>query len=241
MPVSVLATATKAHWDVQECEQQRVAADKNAWQRASFRYKFAVHALLSGDRKAVDTLLRVRLCVCAGAQPVLKKLHCFTLLWCTGCQQEGSSMLAFIEDFMWFMTALVRHSPVSQNPRSTPGALPVPVAAVCSSKQPACLSRSCVRAAGRLVERSKLAGVQSYLAQFPPSHYSQGGKEPLMYATVLLLSLQFRESVTFLAEDPTALSYRIDAPHFAIAFMHHKVRAPATSQPGRSPEATLQT
>ena len=60
---------------VQECERQRVAADKNAWQRAGFRYKFAVHALLSGDRKAVDTLLRVRLCVFVGAQPVLNQLH----------------------------------------------------------------------------------------------------------------------------------------------------------------------
>ena len=52
-----------------------MAADKTAWQRASFRYKFAVHALLSGDRKAVDTLLRVRLCVFAGAQQLLKELQ----------------------------------------------------------------------------------------------------------------------------------------------------------------------
>ena len=85
--------------------------------------------------------------------------------------------------------------------------------------------RSCIRAAARLVERFKLADLQSYLTQFPPSHYSQGGKEPLLYATVLLLSLQFRGVVTFLAKDPSARSYRIDAPHFAIAFMHHKVHA----------------
>ena len=135
-------------------------------------------------------------------------------------------MFATIEDFMWFMTALVRHSPASQNPRSTPGGFLVPVAAVCSSQRPTCVSEGlCTRAAGRLVERFRLADLQSYLAQFPPSHYSQGGKEPLLYATVLLLSLQFRGVVAFLAKDPTARSYRLDAPHFAIAFMHHKVRA----------------
>ena len=239
MPVSVLATATNAHRDVQECEQQRVAADENAWQRASFRYKFAVHALLSGDHKAVDTLLRVRLCVCAGARLVLKKLHCFTLLWCTGCQQQGSSVLATIEGLMWFMTALVRQPPASQTPRSTPGALLVLVTAVCSRKRPTCVRRSCIRAAGRLVERFKLADLQSYLTQFPPSH-SQDGKEPLLYAALLLLGLQFQGLVSFLAEDPTACSYRVDAPLFAIAFVHHQVCTPATSQLGRPLKATLQ-
>lgn len=45
----------------QECERQRLGADRHAWQRAGFRYRFAAHALLAGDRKAVDVLVRVRL------------------------------------------------------------------------------------------------------------------------------------------------------------------------------------
>ena len=42
----------------QECERQKAAADRQAWQRPGFRYKFAVHALLSGDRRAAEILLR---------------------------------------------------------------------------------------------------------------------------------------------------------------------------------------
>lgn len=30
-----------------------------------------------------------------------------------------------------------------------------------------------------------------YLNKYPPEHYSKAGREPLLYATVLLLSLQF--------------------------------------------------
>lgn len=37
-----------------------------------------------------------------------------------------------------------------------------------------------------------LADLQSYLGQYPAAHYSHGGREPLLYAVVLLLSLQFR-------------------------------------------------
>ncbi len=43
----------------QECERQKASADRSAWQRASFRYKFAVHALRAGERRIADVLLRV--------------------------------------------------------------------------------------------------------------------------------------------------------------------------------------
>ena len=76
---------------------------------------------------------------------------------------------------------------------------------------------------GRAVDAYKLSDLQSYLNQFPASHYSQSGKEPLLFATVLLLSLQFRALVTFLAKDSSTRDYRTDAPHFAIALFHHKV------------------
>ncbi len=37
-----------------------------------------------------------------------------------------------------------------------------------------------------------LSDLQNYLQQYPASHYSHNGKEPLLYVVVLLLSLQFR-------------------------------------------------
>ena len=51
---------------------------------------------------------------------------------------------------------------------------------------------------------------------FPPQ-----GKEPLLYVTVLLLSLQFHEALRFLWKDETTKMYRVDAVHLAIA-MHQE-------------------
>lgn len=76
---------------------------------------------------------------------------------------------------------------------------------------------------GRSGDAYKLSDLQHYIVQFPSSHYSQAGKEPLLYATVLLLSLQFKAAVAFLAKDASASGYRLDAPHFAIALLHHQV------------------
>jgi hypothetical protein len=47
-----------------------------------------------------------------------------------------------------------------------------------------------------------------------------------MYATVLLLSLQFKALVGFLAKDSSSRAYRVDAPHIAIALLHHQVDLP---------------
>jgi nuclear pore complex protein Nup93 len=69
-----------------------------------------------------------------------------------------------------------------------------------------------------------LGDLQAYLQQFPAAHYSHNGREPLLYATVLLLSLQFRAAVAFLAQDASAKDYRTDAVHLAIALVHHQVR-----------------
>lgn len=46
--------------------------------------------------------------------------------------------------------------------------------------------------AGLAMDAFTLSDLQSYLAQYPAAHYSHGGREPLLYAVVLLLSLQFR-------------------------------------------------
>ena len=79
--------------------------------------------------------------------------------------------------------------------------------------------------AGLVGDAYGLNDVQRYITQFPPSHYSQGGKEPLLYATVLLLSLQFRAALTFLAKDASTQIYRVDAAHLAIALYHDQARA----------------
>ena len=76
---------------------------------------------------------------------------------------------------------------------------------------------------GRSGDAYRLSDLQQYIVHFPSSHYSQNGKEPLLYATVLVLSLQFKAAISFLAKDATTSSYRVDAPHFAIALHHHQV------------------
>lgn len=62
-----------------------------------------------------------------------------------------------------------------------------------------------------------LASLQAHVARFPPAHYSAGGRDPLLYAAVCLLSAQPRAAVAFLARHPGARSARGDAPHVAAA------------------------
>lgn len=55
------------------------------------------------------------------------------------------------------------------------------------------------------------------LARWPPAYYTKNGAEPLLYVTVLLLSLQFSAAVKFLWQDASSRPYRLDAVHLAIA------------------------
>lgn len=48
------------------------------------------------------------------------------------------------------------------------------------------------------IVRYTLLDLQTYLNSFKREHYSKGGKEPLLFVQVLLLSLQFRSAVNFL-------------------------------------------
>ena len=70
----------------------------------------------------------------------------------------------------------------------------------------------------------RLADLQAYVVRWPAEHYSGQGREPLLYAMVLLLTLQPRTAVAFLARHPSAGSFRVDAVHLAIALVHHQVR-----------------
>lgn len=51
-----------------------------------------------------------------------------------------------------------------------------------------------------------------WLADIPDA-----GREPLLYAMVLLLSLQLRGCVAFLARDASTRAFRVDAVHLALA------------------------
>ncbi|KAK9828502.1 hypothetical protein WJX72_000423 [[Myrmecia] bisecta] len=112
--------------------------------------------------------------------------------------RETSTLFSTIEDFMWFKVALVR-PPRPDRPTGN---------TMFSDGMPG--------------EVYTLTDLQTYLTQYPDTHYSHGGREPLLYVMVLLYSLQFRGAVTFLAKHASAKTYRVDAVHLAIALQHHQ-------------------
>ena len=69
----------------------------------------------------------------------------------------------------------------------------------------------------------RLSDLQAYLTRWPAEHYSSQGREPLLYAVVLLLTLQPRTAVAFLARHASCASFRVDSVHLAMALVHHKV------------------
>lgn len=82
--------------------------------------------------------------------------------------------------------------------------------------------------------------MQRYLNEFQPRHYSKEGKQPLLYAMVLLLSLQFHAAVDFLVHDPTSQhAYGADAVHLAIAMHLDGVLGACPPLEGVAPEGAL--
>ncbi|GMH40383.1 hypothetical protein BSKO_08287 [Bryopsis sp. KO-2023] len=65
--------------------------------------------------------------------------------------------------------------------------------------------------------------LQKRIREFSGSFYSREGKAPMMYALVLLASLQFKAAIQFLAQDSMAESYRSEAVHMALVLYHHKM------------------
>lgn len=122
--------------------------------------------------------------------------------------REFPSFFPTIEDFMWIKLGLVRLG------GGGGGATP--------SRPPA--------AAG--LESFTLTDLQNYLSQYSPSHFSHGGREPLLYAVVLLLSLQPAAAVAFLARDPSAKDYRLDAVHLGACLWHAHVLPNTTPADG---------
>lgn len=84
----------------------------------------------------------------------------------------------------------------------------------------------CAGASARAGEAYQLSDLQDHISRYPPEHYG-GGRDPLPYAFVLLLTVQPKALTAFLAKHPSASAYRTDAVHLAIALLHHKVGCPA--------------
>lgn len=65
-----------------------------------------------------------------------------------------------------------------------------------------------------------LADLQAYLNKFTRGHYTKEGREPLLYVSVLLLSLQLHAAVAHLCRDLDDPALLMDGLHLGLA-LHH--------------------
>lgn len=104
-----------------------------------------------------------------------------------------------IEDFLWFKLVLVREGQLTTLTSST-----------YTHEEP-----------------HRLAELQQQLAQYPANYYTRDGKEPLLYAILLLLTLQFEACIQYLATyTPSNLHgdnfpFAIEAVHLCIVFNYY--------------------
>ncbi|GFR48471.1 hypothetical protein Agub_g10162, partial [Astrephomene gubernaculifera] len=103
-------------------------------------------------------------------------------------------ILSTIEDFMWAKLVLVGAGSGGAGGAAAAGGPP---------------------AAG--VPPYTLADLQADINRWPPQYYSKQNREPLLYVTVLVLSLQLGAAVRFLWKDETTKPYRLDAVHLGLA------------------------
>ena len=122
-------------------------------------------------------------------------------------QSAFPELFTTIEDFLWFRLATVRAAAAAP----TGGAPPLsPLLRGPASGES---SPGGTGAGGYY----SLAELQSYLSRFPASHYAKGGREPLLAATVLVLSLRLGGACSFLAGDALAEGHAVDGAHLACA------------------------
>jgi len=113
-------------------------------------------------------------------------------------------VLSTIEDFMWAKLALVDVSAGQGSSASQMGG-----------------SQFSIYGGVGGIAPYTIADLHADLNRWPAAYYSKQGKEPLLFVTVLLLSLQFGAALRFLWKDETTKLYRVDAVHLAVA-MHQE-------------------
>lgn len=126
-----------------------------------------------------------------------------------GAALQGAGLpaiLSTIEDFMWAKLALV-------------GAAQ-PAAAQGGGLSPSFAASPGLPGAPGAAGGYSLADLQADINRWPPQYYSKQSREPLLYVTVLLLSLQLGAALRFLWRDETTRPYRLDAVHMALALQH---------------------
>lgn len=128
---------------------------------------------------------------------------------CADClSRDYPGFFPTIEDYMWFRLTLVRVDAMTS------------AAAAATPQQ---------QQSSRANAPYTLPDFQAQINQYSAEHYSKGGQEPLLYAAVLLMSLQAEKAVEYLATDPATHEFRVDAVHFAICFWYHRAIAPHES------------
>ncbi|KAG2437935.1 hypothetical protein HXX76_005551 [Chlamydomonas incerta] len=111
-------------------------------------------------------------------------------------------ILSTIEDFMWAKLAVVAGSSGggAAGGGAAGGAAAAAAGGVVAGVQP-----------------YSLADLQADINRWPPQYYSKQNREPLLYVTVLVLSLQLGAALRFLWKDDTAKPFRLDAVHMGLA------------------------
>ncbi|KAG2493502.1 hypothetical protein HYH03_008318 [Edaphochlamys debaryana] len=130
-------------------------------------------------------------------------------------------ILSTIEDFMWAKLALVAAGAAASGPAAAAAA-----AAAAAG----------IPAAG--VQPYTLAELQADINRWPPQYYSKQNREPLLYVTVLLLSLQLGPALLYLWKDDTAKPYRLDAVHLGLALQAEGALAALSGGAGQAGEST---
>lgn len=118
--------------------------------------------------------------------------------------RDLSTLFNTIEDFLWFKLSVVRDFPTGASS--------------------ALLNETSVP--------YSLDDLQAYLNKFEPSYYTKGGKDPLVYPYVLLLSIQFQSAILYLSKESRDEGYSIDATHIAISLADHAVLGEGTEKLG---------
>ncbi|WIA20104.1 hypothetical protein OEZ85_005959 [Tetradesmus obliquus] len=128
-----------------------------------------------------------------------------------------------MEDYIWVKLSLVNTAPAAAGAGSSLGGG--------SSSWGGSMSPSSGGGLGQGAPAYTLAALQAELNRWGPKYYSKDGAEPLLFLTVLLLSLQFKRGLAFLLKSDMAKAYRLDGIHLALALHFTGVLACNTDDP----------